>query len=443
MTVGLLVSGASWGGKIPTAGAAAPAGQYYAEAEASPFKGDFGNGDLALGDGAAALTVARISDTPDAFGKAFAMYPGFFAYFTLYPGAAGGGGFAGLPPLPGAVEIQRSQSGSERKDATIGNLDQGGLVIKGGAAQSDVDAEVPKATSEASVTRLALPSGVVVGGMHSSSSSGVEGLDLVSRAVAHASEIRIGALSIKSMQLVISVRKAVDGKLTVDSGVNFTGAMVNNIPVQIGPFGVTAGSNGAPGVGDRSEEVEKALRSSGVQYVRGGRLERVERDGNVELRRDGLSFRFNAPSGPWGQEYGGGRIGYTVVRLGGAAMAPSADESGEIGVGTTSAAAGSLAISRPAAMATVNEVRSIPTKPSTAIKSWTAVPVGSRSHNSENTTGSGARIQPVLLAASDPPAADRARATRTVERAYLIGAVLAIALAGSARFALRSRARPL
>src|SRR3712207_3399730 len=80
VVTGMMATALGWSGRLPVARAAAPPGPYYAEAEAAPFKGDFGNGDLALGDGAAALTVARISDTPDAFAKAFAMYPGFFAY---------------------------------------------------------------------------------------------------------------------------------------------------------------------------------------------------------------------------------------------------------------------------------------------------------------------------------------------------------------------------
>jgi hypothetical protein len=331
VVTGMMATAAGWGGHLPAAGADAPAGPYYAEAEAAPFKGDFGNGDLALGDGAAALTIARISDTPDAFAKAFPMYPGFFAYFTLYPGAAGGGGLpVPLPPLPGAVEIQRSQTGAERKDGTMQSFGQGDFKIQGGSSSGDVDAEAPRALSLASVSGAVLPGGALIGSMQSRSRSAVEGLDLISEAVSRAENIQIGALKIQAMELRVLARKlASDGKLHVDSDVQFIGATVNGIPVKISPFGVTAAQGSAPGPGDQSAQVEAALKASGVQYVRGGRLEQVERDGSVEIRRDGLSFRYNAPGGPYGQEYGGGRIGYSLIHLGGAPTAPSASEGGE------------------------------------------------------------------------------------------------------------------
>jgi len=339
VVTGMMATAAGWSGHVPVAHAAAPDGPYYAEAEAAPFKGDFGNGDLALGDGAAALTVARISDTPDAFAKAFPMYPGFFAYFTLYPGAAGGGGLP-LPPLPGAVEVQRSQTGTDRKDGTMQSFGQGDFKIQGGSSSGDVDAEAPRALGQATVSGAVLPGGAVIGSMQSRSRSAVEGLDLVSEAISQAENIQIGALKIQAMDLRVTARKlASDGKLHVDSDVQFFGATVNGIPVKISPFGVTAAQGNAAGPGDQSAQVETALKASGVQYVRGGRLEQVERDGNVEIRRDGLSFRYNAPGGPYGQEYGGGRIGYSLIHLGGAPTAPSA--SGGTEAGNDSGAGGS------------------------------------------------------------------------------------------------------
>jgi hypothetical protein len=329
VVTGMMATALGWSGGLPVARAAAPPGPYFAEAEAAPFKGDFGNGDLALGDGAAALTIARISDTPDAFAKAFPMYPGFFAYFTLYPGAAGGGGLP-LPPLPGAVEVQRSQTGADKKDGTIQSVGQGDFKIQGASSSGEVDAEAPQALGMAAVGRTTLPGGAVIGSMQSRSRSAVEGLDLVSEAVSQAKNIQIGALKIQAMDLRVSARKlAADGKVHVDSDVQFVGASVNGIPVKISPFGVTAAQGSAAGPGDQSGQVEAALKASGVQYVRGGRLEKVERDGTVEIRRDGLSFRYNAPSGPHGQEYGGGRIGYSVIHLGGGPTAPSVSDGGE------------------------------------------------------------------------------------------------------------------
>src|SRR5581483_11522010 len=269
MMTGMTVTGVAWSGRLPAARAAAPPGPYYAEAEAAPFKGDFGNGDLALGDGAAALTVARISDTPDAFAKAFPMYPGFFAYFTLYPGAAGGGGLP-LPPLPGAVEIQRSQTGAERKDGTMQSFGQGDFKIQGASSSGDVDAEAPRALGLARVDGATLPGGAVIGSMQSRSRSAVEGLDLVSEAVSQAKDIQIGALKIQAMDLRVSAHKsAADGKVHVDSDVEFIGATVNGIPVKISPFGVTAAQSNASGPGDQSGQIEAALKASGVQYVRG------------------------------------------------------------------------------------------------------------------------------------------------------------------------------
>lgn len=100
--------------------------------------------------------------------------------------------------------------------------------------------------------------------------------------------------------------------------------------VKISPFGVTVAQGNAPGPGDQSAQVEAALKASGVQYVRGGRMEKIERDGSVEIRRDGLSFRYNAPGGPYGQEYGGGRIGYSLIHLGGAPTAASVSEDGQV-----------------------------------------------------------------------------------------------------------------
>jgi hypothetical protein len=335
---GMMATTVGWAGHLPAARAAAP-GPYFAEAEAAPFKGDFGNGDLALGDGAAALTVARISDTPDAFAKAFPMYPGFLAYFTLYPGAAGGGGLP-LPPMPGAVEIQRSQTGVEHRDGTIQSFGQGDFKIEGASSSGDVDAETPRALSKATVTQATLPGGAVIGWQQSSSRSAVEGRDLVSEAISQAKNIHIGALSIEAMDLRVSARRlASDGKIHVASDVEFIGAAVNGIPVEISPFGVKAAQGSAPGPGDRSAEIEAALKASGVQYVRGGRLEQVERDGVLELRRDGLSFRYNAPGGPWGQEYGGGRIGYTLIHLGGAPGASAESDGNQAaGRGTGTAA---------------------------------------------------------------------------------------------------------